>query len=65
MASAGAHVGCASARPSSPPLLAPGERSAGHVAEEEVQAWLPLCRALPKAELHAHINGCVRDATIR
>ena len=52
------------ARCASPPLLAPGEDSPGHVSETEVQAWLPLCRALPKAELHAHINGCVRDATI-
>jgi hypothetical protein len=27
--------------------------------------WLPFCKALPKAELHAHLNGCVRDATIQ
>jgi hypothetical protein len=47
------------------PLLAPGEDSPRHVSEEQVAAWLPRCRALPKAELHAHINGCVRDATIR
>jgi hypothetical protein len=63
-ADAGAGAG-GSARPLSSPLLAPGERSPGHVSEAAVQAWLPRCRALPKAELHAHINGCVRDATIR
>ena len=66
MPAAGAAPGAADGgRVASPPLLAPGEDRAGHVAEEEVQAWLPLCRTLPKAELHAHINGCVRDATIR
>ena len=28
-------------------------------------AWtLQLCKALPKAELHAHINGCIRRATL-
>ena len=47
------------------PLLAPGECSPRHVSEDEVNDWLPRCRALPKAELHAHINGCVRDATIK
>ncbi len=46
-------------------LLAPGERPAGHVSEAAVAAWLPFCEALPKAELHAHINGSVRDETIR
>jgi adenosine deaminase len=27
-------------------------------------ATLELCRALPKCELHAHINGCIRDSTL-
>jgi hypothetical protein len=44
--------------------LAPGEQAAGHVLEDDVKAWLPFCQALPKAELHAHINGSVREATI-
>ena len=26
---------------------------------------LAFCRALPKVELHAHLNGCIRDSTIR
>ena len=25
---------------------------------------LAFCRALPKIELHAHINGCIRDETL-
>jgi adenosine deaminase len=25
---------------------------------------LALCRELPKCELHAHINGCIRDSTL-
>ena len=49
---------------SAAPLLAPGEQAVGHVSEEVVAALLPFCRALPKAELHAHLNGCIRDATI-
>ena len=28
-------------------------------------ALLAFCRSLPKAELHAHLNGCVRDSTLR
>eukprot|EP00850_Spirogloea_muscicola_P001660 SM000006S19425 [mRNA] locus=s6:588855:599099:- [translate_table: standard] len=27
--------------------------------------WLPYCKALPKIELHAHLNGSIRDSTIR
>ena len=44
--------------------LAPGEQAAGHVHEDDFKAWFPFCQALPKAELHAHINGSVREATI-
>jgi hypothetical protein len=65
MPSAEGAAAAAGTRPSSPPPLAPGERTAGHVSEAAVQAWLPLCTRLPKTELHAHINGCVRDSTIR
>ena len=46
------------------PLLAPGEPAPCELPEAQVQKWLPVCRALPKCELHAHINGSVRDATI-
>lgn len=46
-------------------LLAPGERHAGVVSEALLRSWLPFCKALPKAELHAHINGSVRDETLR
>jgi hypothetical protein len=28
-------------------------------------SWLPFCQLLPKVELHAHLNGCVRSSTIR
>lgn len=30
----------------------------------ETLRHLEFCRALPKAELHAHLNGCVRAATL-
>ena len=30
----------------------------------ETLRHLEYCRALPKAELHAHLNGCVRAATL-
>jgi len=33
-------------------------------SDEAVSAWLPFCSALPKGELHAHLNGSVRDSTI-
>ena len=46
-------------------LLAPGERHAGEVSEALLRTWLPFCTALPKAELHAHLNGSVRDETLR
>eukprot|EP00850_Spirogloea_muscicola_P005382 SM000024S07844 [mRNA] locus=s24:792718:802523:- [translate_table: standard] len=29
------------------------------------EKWLPYCKALPKIELHAHLNGSIRDSTIR
>ncbi|GAQ87811.1 Adenosine deaminase [Klebsormidium nitens] len=29
------------------------------------EKWLPFCKQLPKVELHAHLNGSIRDATIR
>eukprot|EP00850_Spirogloea_muscicola_P002263 SM000008S22352 [mRNA] locus=s8:1203573:1214035:+ [translate_table: standard] len=29
------------------------------------EEWLPYCLALPKIELHAHLNGSIRDSTIR
>ena len=32
--------------------------------EADPAAALELCRALPKAELHAHINGCIRRSTL-
>lgn len=52
-------------RPESPLELAPGEVRPAHVSEAEVAALLPFCTSLPKAELHAHINGCVRPSTLR
>ena len=32
--------------------------------EKQVQELIPLMQSLPKIELHAHINGCVRDETL-
>ncbi|KAG0623643.1 hypothetical protein M758_3G190600 [Ceratodon purpureus] len=32
--------------------------------EDVVATYLPLCRAMPKLELHAHLNGSVRAATL-
>jgi len=32
--------------------------------EARVARFLPACRALPKVELHAHLNGCVRAHTL-
>ena len=26
---------------------------------------LEFCQRLPKVELHAHLNGCVRDSTLK
>jgi hypothetical protein len=31
---------------------------------EAFVAHLPLCRALPKLELHAHLNGSIRSSTL-
>ena len=33
-------------------------------AEDLVSRHLPLCRALPKVELHAHLNGSIRASTL-
>jgi len=32
--------------------------------EARARMFTPACRALPKVELHAHLNGCVRDRTL-
>ncbi|KAI5059082.1 hypothetical protein GOP47_0025401 [Adiantum capillus-veneris] len=32
--------------------------------EAEVRSWLAWCRALPKVELHAHLNGSARSSTL-
>ena len=32
--------------------------------EARARMYTPACRALPKVELHAHLNGCVRDQTL-
>ena len=32
--------------------------------EARARLFTPACRALPKVELHAHLNGCVRDQTL-
>ena len=34
-------------------------------AEMYTEETLRFCQALPKVELHAHLNGSIRDATIR
>lgn len=34
-------------------------------AELYSEAQLAFCRALPKIELHAHLNGSIRESTIR
>lgn len=31
---------------------------------DDPDGTLAFCRALPKIELHAHINGCIRDETL-
>jgi adenosine deaminase len=33
--------------------------------EEELRLLTAYASALPKVELHAHLNGCVRDKTLR
>lgn len=41
---------------------------AGNEQQEQqlyTQEQLDFCRALPKVELHAHLNGSIRDSTIR
>ncbi len=34
-------------------------------AELYSEAQLAFCRALPMVELHAHLNGSIRESTIR
>lgn len=38
-----------------------GMDGAGDAAGEEMKAW---CRSHPKIELHAHLNGSIRDSTL-
>lgn len=44
-----------------PPVAGEAEAE-GELYDEEMLAF---CRAMPKVELHAHLNGCIRDSTIR
>ncbi len=45
---------------------AEAEAEARGTQELQVDAeTLEFCRQLPKVELHAHLNGCVRDETLR
>lgn len=32
--------------------------------EDLMTEYLPMCRAMPKLELHAHLNGSIRAATL-
>ena len=47
-----------------------GDASAGadgkteDALERRVRRFIPACRTLPKVELHAHLNGCVRELTL-
>ncbi|MCO5603662.1 hypothetical protein L7F22_057813 [Adiantum nelumboides] len=41
-----------------------GDGEATALFEAEVRSWLAWCRALPKVELHAHLNGSVRSSTL-
>lgn len=53
-------------------LLAMGEGGEGtdpavahhHQQQQEAVVLLRHCRALPKVEVHAHLHGCIRDATL-
>ena len=38
--------------------------SAAAVQAAAVARLLPFCTRLPKCELHAHLNGCIRDETL-
>ena len=63
--------------PQPPPLPPPPPASTMAAAAEQVdqlgqaqaalytEETLRFCQALPKVELHAHLNGSIRDATIR
>ncbi|GBF89210.1 hypothetical protein Rsub_01927 [Raphidocelis subcapitata] len=51
------------ARP--PPAPAPPPPPQQHPHPEPDAASLAFCRRLPKVELHAHLNGCIRPSTLR
>eukprot|EP00878_Enallax_costatus_P033175 GHUV01036570.1.p1 GENE.GHUV01036570.1~~GHUV01036570.1.p1 ORF type:complete len:123 (+),score=20.24 GHUV01036570.1:594-962(+) len=53
----GQHVG--------PPTLQPSTEQQQQQQFQLQQEVLALCQKLPKVELHAHLNGCVRSSTIR
>ena len=41
------------------------ERAPAAADNRSVSDLLPFTQSLPKAELHAQLNGCVRDETLR
>jgi hypothetical protein len=57
---------CSDCKPLVSSITGTGGRSgSGSGAPPVDAATLAFCRRLPKAELHAHLNGCIRDATLR
>lgn len=51
-----------------PQLLCDGKVPQAMSANEEqlyTQEQFEFCNSLPKVELHAHLNGSIRDSTIR
>ena len=40
------------------------DQSSIDTMEQRTRSLISACRALPKVELHAHLNGCVRDGTL-